>query len=303
MDGRRTGVGETPEAVVPGIFSPLLLPSGTPLDFSGPPIVMGIVNCNEDSFFPPSRALAGAAVEKALSLADQGAGIIDLGAESTRPGAAYISAGEELERLVPVIERIRRSSGIPLSVDTRKAEVARACLDAGADIINDISALEDDPGMGRVCGEKNAAVVLMHKRGVPENMQDNPRYGDAPAEVGAYLREAADRAVRQGIGRERIILDPGIGFGKRLADNLAIIAWLAKMCGKGYPVLVGLSRKTFVGELTGRASGERLAGTLAAEAWCVLQGARILRVHDVRETVDMVKVLWGIMKAGEGHNT
>jgi dihydropteroate synthase len=241
-------------------------------------------------------------VEKALALADEGAGIIDLGAESTRPGAAYISAGEELERLAPVIEQIRRRSRIPLSVDTRKAEVARACLDAGADIINDISALEDDPGMGKVCGEKNAAVVLMHKRGTPENMQDNPRYGDASAEVGAYLREAAERAVRQGIARSRIILDPGIGFGKRLADNLAIIAWLAEMCGKDYPLLVGLSRKTFIGELTGRSSGERLAGTLAAGAWCLLKGARILRVHDVRETVDMVKVLWGIMKAGEGRN-
>jgi dihydropteroate synthase len=260
---------------------------------------MGIVNCNADSFFPPSRALADKAVERALVLADEGAGIIDLGAESTRPGAAYISAGEEMERLVPVIEAIRRRSLVPLSVDTRKAAVAEACLNAGADIINDISALEDDPRMGQVCGEKKAAVILMHKKGSPVDMQQDPRYQDAAAEVGAYLTAAADRAVRQGVLRDRIILDPGIGFGKKLADNLDILARLAEICRNGYPVLVGLSRKTFAGELTGRPAAERLAGTLAAEAWSILKGARILRVHDVRETVDLVKVLWGIWTAAE----
>jgi dihydropteroate synthase len=261
---------------------------------------MGIVNCNGDSFYPPSRALAAAAAEKALAQVGEGAGIIDLGAESTRPGAAYISAGEELERLVPVIEAVRRRSPIPLSVDTRKAEVARACLEAGADIINDISALEDDPDMGRVCGEKKAAVVLMHKRGTPENMQDDPWYEDAAAEVGAYLEMAANRAIAAGIRRERIILDPGIGFGKRLEDNLAVLARLAEICGKGYPVLIGVSRKGFIGKLTGRPTEERLAGTLAAEAWSTLRGARIIRVHDVGETVDMVRVLWGLVLTGEG---
>jgi dihydropteroate synthase len=261
---------------------------------------MGIVNCNGDSFYPPSRALAEAAAEKALAQAGAGAGIIDLGAESTRPGAAYISAGEEQERLIPVIEAVRRRSRIPLSVDTRKADVARACLEAGADLINDISALEDDPGMGRVCREKKAAVILMHKRGTPENMQDNPSYGDAAAEVGAYLGAAADRAMAQGILREQIILDPGIGFGKRLEDNLAILARLAEICGRDYPVLIGVSRKGFIGELTGRAAAERLAGTLAAEAWSILQGAQIIRAHDVGETVDMVRVLWRLMQTGEG---
>jgi dihydropteroate synthase len=261
---------------------------------------MGIVNCNGDSFYPPSRALAEAAAEKALAQAGEGAGIIDLGAESTRPGAAYISAGEELERLMPVIEAVRRRSRIPLSIDTRKAEVARACLDAGADIINDISALEDDPEMGRVCGEKNAAVILMHKRGTPETMQDKPCYGDAAAEVGAYLGAAAVRAMEQGIPRERIILDPGIGFGKRLEDNLAVLARLAEICGRDYPVLIGVSRKGFIGKLTGRPAAERLAGTLAVEAWSILQGARIIRVHDVGETADMVKVLWSLMRTGEG---
>jgi dihydropteroate synthase len=272
----------------------MILPHGAPLNLSGPPVVMGIVNCNTDSFFPPSRALAAAAVERALRMEAEGAGIIDLGSESTRPGAAYISAGEELERLVPVVTEIRRRSSIPLSVDTRKAETACACLEAGADIINDISALEDDPALGPLCGEKKAAVVLMHKQGTPPDMQKDPRYGDAAAEVGAYLREAAERALRQGIDRERIILDPGIGFGKRLEDNLDILTRLAEISGNDYPVLIGVSRKGFIGELTGRSMEERLAGTLAAGAWGVFMGARILRVHDVRETADLVKVLWAL---------
>jgi dihydropteroate synthase len=280
-------------------YTGIELSRGLMLDRCGPPAVMGIVNCNADSFFPPSRALADKAVARALVLADEGAGIIDLGAESTRPGAAYISAGEELERLIPVIEAIRRRSPVPLSVDTRKAAVAKACLDAGADMINDVSALEDDPDMGRVCGEKKAAVILMHKKGAPADMQRDPRYTDAAAEVGAYLEAAAERAVRQGVLRDRIILDPGIGFGKKLADNLDILARLAEICRSGYPVLIGLSRKTFVGELTGRPAADRLPGTLAAEAWSILKGARIIRVHDVRETVDLVKVLWGIMAAAE----
>jgi dihydropteroate synthase len=277
----------------------IALPRGRKLDLSGPSVVMGIVNCNGDSFFPPSRALGAAAVERALAMVHDGAGIIDLGAESTRPGAAYISAPEETERLLPVIEGIRRHSDIPLSVDTRKAEVARSCLEAGADIINDISALEDDPGMGRVCGERGAAVVLMHKRGTPADMQDDPHYEDAAAEVGAYLREVADRATRQGIDRGRIILDPGIGFGKRLEDNLGILNRLAEIRGSGYPLLMGVSRKGFIGKLTGNSTGERLPGTLAVEAWCVLRGAQILRVHDVRETADLVKVLWAIIQAGK----
>jgi dihydropteroate synthase len=261
---------------------------------------MGIVNCNGDSFFPPSRARAGEAVEKALAAAGEGAKIIDLGAESTRPGAVYVSAEEELERLIPVIEGFRRRSDAALSVDTRKAAVARASLEAGADIINDISALEDDPEMASVCAEKKAVVALMHKKGEPSTMQENPVYADAASEVRDYLFKAASRAEAAGIGREKIILDPGIGFGKRLEDNLVILARLAEICSGDYPVLVGLSRKTFVGELTGRAVEGRLAGTLAAEAFSVFQGAAIIRVHDVAETVDMVKVLFGLLNAQTG---
>lgn len=278
------------------------LPSGAKLDLGAapwmvPPLVMGIVNCNGDSFFPPSRARANEAVEKALGQLEDGAAIIDFGGESTRPGAAYVSADEELERLIPVIEGFRRRSPAAISVDTRKAAVARSCLEAGADIINDISALEDDPEMGPLCAEKKAAVVLMHKQGEPRNMQKSPKYTDAAAEVKAYLFEAARRAEQYGISRDRIILDPGIGFGKALADNLGIMNRLAEICGSDYPVLVGLSRKTFVGELTGREAPDRLAGTLASNAFCLLKGARIVRVHDVRETVDLVKVLFGIARA------
>jgi dihydropteroate synthase len=266
---------------------------------------MGIVNCNGDSFYPPSRALGEAAVERALALAGEGAAIIDLGAESSRPGAEYIPAGEEAERLLPVLEGLRKYSRVPVSVDTRKAEVARLALDAGAGIINDISGLQDDPLMAGLCAERGAAVVLMHKQGVPRTMQDAPLYADAASEVYAWLAGAARRAENAGIKRRGIILDPGIGFGKRLADNTAVLFHLAEICRGDYPVLVGLSRKSFIGELTGKpgreppgagGKGDILAGTLAALAFCVMKGASILRVHDVRETVSLVKVLDGLMK-------
>jgi dihydropteroate synthase len=258
---------------------------------------MAIVNCTEDSFYPPSRnASPQAAAERALAAVEEGAAIVDFGAESTRPGAAYVPEEEELRRLIPAIRAFRRQSPAPVSVDTRKAAVARAALDAGADIINDISALEDDPALGPVCAERGAAVVLMHKQGVPRNMQERPFYHDAAGELGAYLEAAALRAGNCGIPKERIILDPGIGFGKGLEDNLIILAHLAKICGSDYPVLVGLSRKTFVGALTGRDLSGRLAGSLAACAAALAEGADILRVHDVGETVDLVKVLHAIAR-------
>jgi dihydropteroate synthase len=257
---------------------------------------MAIVNCNGDSFYAPSRASAGAAVEKALTAAAEGADIIDIGGESTRPGSSYVSPEEELDRVIPVIGALRRRSPIPLSVDTRKAAVALAALDAGADMVNDISALEDDPEMGGVCAGRDAWVVLMHKKGIPATMQEGPFYTDVRAETGAYLREAVDRALRQGIRKERIILDPGIGFGKRLEDNLDLLAHLAEICGRDYPILVGLSRKSFIGEITGRDVSGRLPGTLAANAVALLGGAHIVRVHDVKETVDLVKVIYAIKR-------
>jgi dihydropteroate synthase len=256
---------------------------------------MAIINRTNDSFFARSRAAdTEAAVEKALRAVEDGADIIDIGGESTRPGAAYIDEAEEARRVTPVIQDIRRWSAIPISVDTRKAAVAAAALEAGANIINDISALEDDPDMGRVCAVYRAKVALMHKKGVPETMQNCPFYQDVVGEVASYLKDAAQRALDAGVARENIMLDPGVGFGKRLEDNTALIKRLATIRALGYPVLVGLSRKTFIGELTGRGVEDRLAGSLGANAAAIMAGADIIRVHDVKESVDMVKVLYGV---------
>ena len=272
------------------------LPSGPLLDFSGPALVMAIINCNEDSFYAPSRALGEKAVEKALAAEKEGAAIVDFGAESSRPGADYISEGEELKRLITVISAFRKLSSLPVSVDTRKAAVARAAIGAGADIINDISALNDDPKMAGVCAEKGAAVVLMHKKGVPLTMQENPFYSDVAEEIRGFFCDSVKRALSAGISREKLILDPGFGFGKGLKDNLQIIRLLAEICGKDYPILVGLSRKSFIGEITGRDVKDRLAGTLAANSAAINAGADIIRVHDVKEHVDLARVLFSITR-------
>ena len=268
---------------------------------------MAIINCNEDSFYAPSRALGDEAVEKALAAEEDGASIIDFGAESSRPGSSYKSEKEELERLVPVIKAFRRRSSVPVSVDTRKAAVARAALDEGADIINDISALCDDPLMVKLCAERGAAVVLMHRQGEPLTMQDAPFYEDTFAEVGSFLKCAAKQALAAGISAEKIIIDPGFGFGKRVEDNLAILkslASLAEICGKHYPMMVGVSRKSFIGEITGRRNSaqeawnpmERLPGTLAANGAAIMGGADIIRVHDVKEHADLVKMLFALRR-------
>jgi dihydropteroate synthase len=272
----------------------LKLPSGSVLDFSGPALVMAIINCNEDSFYAPSRALGEEAVEKALAAEKEAAAIVDFGAESTRPGASYISEEEELKRLIPVISAFRKRSSLPVSADTRKAAVARAAIDAGADMINDISALNDDPQMAKVCAEKDAGVVLMHKKGEPLTMQENPFYSNVAEEIRAFFDDSVKRALAAGISPEKIILDPGIGFGKSLDDNLQIIRLLAEIRGKDYPILVGLSRKSFIGEITGREAEDRLAGTLAANAAAILAGADIIRVHDVKEHVDLARVLFSL---------
>jgi len=258
---------------------------------------MAIINCNEDSFYAPSRALGEEAVEKALAAEKEGAAIVDFGAESSRPGADYISEEEELKRLIPVVSAFRKRSSLPVSVDTRKAAVASAAIDAGADIINDISALkDDDPKMAAVCAEKGAAVVLMHKKGVPLTMQENPFYSNVAEEISAFFDDSVKRALSAGISPEKIVLDPGIGFGKGLKDNLQIIRLIAEICGKDYPILVGLSRKSFIGEITGRDAEDRLAGTMAANSAAILAGADIIRVHDVKEHVDLAQVLFSIIR-------
>lgn len=252
-----------------------------------PAFVMGIVNATPDSFFSGSRG----GIERALQLIEEGADLLDLGAESTRPGSEYVSEEEEIHRLIPLIKEIRKTSSIPLSIDTRKAAVFKAAVEAGADILNDISALEDAPELADFCAEKKLPVILMHKRGNPGTMQKNTDYTDCFSEVNDYLIERAAFAEKSGIAAEKIILDPGIGFGKNAHDNFQLIRRCGELAGGKYNVLMALSRKTCIGEATGRPIEERLYGTLAADLVAVQNGAFMVRVHDVKETVDTLKVL------------
>ncbi len=270
----------------------LPLAGGRVLSTDLPAFVMGILNITGASFWEGSRVpSAGEAVERALRMADAGADIIDIGGESTRPGAQYVSPEEELDRIIPVITRLRKESSIPVSVDTRKEAVLRTALDAGADILNDISALEDDPAMAGTAAAADIPVILMHKQGTPGTMQVMPQYRDVLSEVKEYLFSRARFAENAGIARDKIILDPGIGFGKDRRHNLALITGLAEIASGGYPVLMALSRKRVIGEITGKDTADRLAGTLAANLVSVRNGASLLRVHDVAETCDMLKVL------------
>ena len=252
--------------------------------FDGPgPFVMGIVNATPDSFSDGGLFLdAGAAIAQALLLADEGADLVDVGGESTRPGAAPVPDDEELGRVVPVIAALRaRAFPLPISIDTRKAAVARAALDAGADLVNDVSGLAD-PSLARVVAEAGAPIVLMHSRGTPEDMQRRAVYGDVVQEVAAELEQALGRAAAAGIPRERTILDPGLGFAKTAEHNLVLLARLGELRALGRPILVGPSRKSFIGRIAGSAApGDRLPGTLAAVTAAVVAGAELVRVHDV----------------------
>jgi dihydropteroate synthase len=274
----------------------LSLPRGRFLPLGGVRHVMGIVNVTPDSFWKASRAPdTDGAVRTALAMVRFGATIIDIGGESSRPGASYVDAGEEASRVAPVVLAIRRAAEVEhldpvISIDTRKAAVARAALDAGADIINDISALKDDRALAGLCAERGVPVILMHMKGIPVTMQDAPWYADCAAEVLEFLVAAAESAQAAGIPADRILLDPGIGFGKRLSDNIDLLKRLEDFSSCGYPVVVGLSRKSFIGALTGRAVEDRLPGSLAAACAAFLGGADIFRVHDVPETVDALKV-------------
>jgi dihydropteroate synthase len=250
---------------------------------------MGVVNITPDSFSDGGRLLdPGAAVSHAHRLADEGADILDLGAESTRPGAAPVSEEEELARILPVLEKIS-SLEKPVSVDTRRPSVMRAVLAAGASMINDIQALAA-PGALDAVAASSCAVCLMHMKGEPTTMQQDPRYDDVVAEVRAFLEQAVGRAKASGIAAERIVIDPGFGFGKTAAHNLTLLRHLDAMTALGMPVLAGLSRKSTIGKLTGRPVDERLAGSVAMALLALQGGARILRVHDVKETRDVVAV-------------
>lgn len=253
-----------------------------------PAFVMGIVNATPDSFWKDSRG----GFERAMSLIAQQADILDIGGESSRPGSEYVSEQEEIERVVPLIEKIRKESSIPISVDTRKKSVIKAAVEAGANILNDISALEDDAEIASYCASVDIPVILMHKRGLPSNMQNNTFYNDVFNEVDSYLQKQADYAISCGIKSKRIIVDPGIGFGKDFEANLALIKNCGKLCNGRFPVLMALSRKTCIGQMTQKEEvGERLFGTLAANLISVQNGASFVRVHDVAETIDTLKVL------------
>ena len=260
--------------------------------------VMGVVNVTPDSFYDGGKhATAAGAADHARQLATEGADILDIGGESTRPGAQPVSEDEECRRVLPVIAALARDCGLPISVDTTKAAVARRALDAGATWINDVSAGRFDPGMARLAAERACPVVLMHSRETPATMQSSPSYGDVVAEVKQELLERAGVFAAAGVLGENIILDPGIGFAKRLEDNLRLLRQLDVLVALGYPVCVGASRKSFVGALTGRDKEERLWGSLAAVAAARHKGARLFRVHDVKETLDVIKVLDAINHA------
>jgi dihydropteroate synthase len=251
--------------------------------FEGPgPFFMGIVNATPDSFSDGGRFLdPDAAVAQAFRLAAEGADLVDVGGESTRPGAAPVSADEETRRVVPVVERLRaRGFPLPISVDTCKGAVARAALAAGADLLNDVTGLSD-PELGRAAADAGAPVVLQHMRGTPADMASRAIYRDATAEVAEELEAALRRAEAAGIPRERTILDPGLGFAKTAAQTVEVLARVGELRALGRPLLVGPSRKAFIGSVTGAPVAERLPGTLAAVTACVLAGVELLRVHDV----------------------
>ena len=273
------------------------------------PLVMGVLNVTPDSFSDGGRYEShDAAVARGLELARAGADVVDIGGESTRPGSAAVPEAEELRRVAPVVEKLSRAlaaqdwpGGVPLiSVDTRKAVVAAAALEAGAAIVNDVSALRDDPRLLEVVRAAGAGVVLMHMRGTPLDMQRAPHYEDVVGEVAAFLRERVALLSAAGLDPETMVVDPGVGFGKTLENNLQLLARLAAVrdaCER--PVLIGVSRKMFLGRLTGRETGGRLAASLAGAAYAVQRGASVVRVHDVAETVDVLRV-FAALRAAEG---
>jgi dihydropteroate synthase len=272
-------------------------PAGT-LDFSGGAMVMGILNVTPDSFSDGGRFTdVEAAVARGVEMVRQGAAIIDIGPESTRPGAEPVPADEQIIRAVPVIEKLLQQVDTPISIDTRIPEVAHAAIEAGAAILNDITALVDD-AMMQLAVEKQTPVILMHMQGQPRTMQQNPHYDDVVTDVLEFLMERAKAAEDAGVPANHIILDPGIGFGKTAEHNLQLLRRLDLLCDLGYRVLIGASRKRFIGQLTGKDTpAERVFGTAATTAIAIVKGASIIRVHDVAETVDVVKVANAVCRA------
>jgi len=271
---------------------------GRLLDLTAPR-VMGILNVTPDSFSDGGFFLsADAALRRAESIAAQGADIIDVGGESTRPGARPVDIDEELRRVIPVVEAIARRLPLPISVDTSKPAIMRAAADAGAGMINDVRALRL-PGALTAARATGLPVCLMHMQGEPQDMQRDPHYVDVVAEVKAFLRQRLATCAAAGIDRARLLVDPGFGFGKGFAHNLGLLAGLRGLTELGAPILVGLSRKSMLGAITGRATGDRVAASLSAALLAVQRGAAIVRVHDVAATVDALKVLLAVADVGE----
>jgi dihydropteroate synthase len=290
------------DALPPRFSAPLPLSwriGGRDLDLTAPR-VMGVLNLTPDSF-SDGGALPSleAALSRARRMVDEGADILDVGGESTRPGASPVPSNEEIRRILPFIEGARTSLEVPISVDTRKASVAREALKAGACIVNDVSGLNHDPGMARAVAEGGGSLVLSHMRGTPATMKELAVYRNVVQEVGEELRRSLDLARAEGVQEERIVLDPGIGFAKTAAQSLGLLGALGELMSLGRPLLVGPSRKSFIGEVTGAPPGERLPGTLAACVVSFLQGVRIFRVHDVAPLVQALAVARAIVEASE----
>lgn len=261
------------------------------------PHVMGIVNVTPDSFSDGGKfADTQRAIAHALSLVEQGADILDIGGESTRPGAAPVSLDEELSRVIPVIAGLAKQINVPISIDTYKPEVMKAAIDAGASIVNDVYALRMGNAV-EVVGKSTAGVCLMHMQGTPQTMQQEPQYDDVVSDVSAFLEARMRLAEAAGIDKSRILLDPGFGFGKRTAHNLTLVNALPAIAALGQPLLVGLSRKSILGQLVGAQVDERLHASIAASVIAVMKGASIVRVHDVKPTVDALKVVHSVLQA------
>lgn len=263
--------------------------AGRSLDLSAPQ-VMGIVNVTPDSFSDGGRFFsADKALEQARKLVADGAGVIDIGGESTRPGSEPVPVDEEIRRVLPAIEAITAELDVPVSIDTMKAEVMRAAVEAGAGIINDVNALRGENALA-TAAQLNVPVCLMHMQGTPQNMQKSPHYEDVVGEVIDFLQHRIDACEQAGIARQNLILDPGFGFGKKARHNLRLMKHLSRITALGYPVLVGVSRKSIIGAMLNTSVDERLAGSLSLASIAVWQGARIIRSHDVKETVQAVKL-------------
>jgi dihydropteroate synthase len=273
--------------------------AGKRLDLTRPAL-MGVLNLTPDSFSGDGLAAdIDAACTRALAMQDAGAAVIDIGGESTRPGAAPVSVDEELRRVLPVIERLAAQLAVPISIDTRQPQVMRAAVAAGAGLINDVAALRE-PGALATVAELGVPVVLMHMQGEPGTMQKTPHYADVVAEVAAFLEQRVAACVRVGIGRERLVLDPGFGFGKTVAHNLALLRGLPRLVDLGLPLLAGLSRKSLIGAITGAPVGSRLGGSIALAVLAAQRGARLLRVHDVEHTAQALAMLAAVQGDDDG---